>query len=280
MKCLSCKAQTENEFYLCWDCLDHLRGVIEDIPLIMAELDVNVAKLSVRGKPGAGGSGGSSIHGAAPVDQTAVDVKHDLKKGVVAAAAAVARISHDHPAVSSNTEQVCVWLAEKADWFALNPSLAEWHGRLLRLYRKACATIDIPPDTMTVGVCGALVACGWPENFESFAGDLWCTRELVIRPGQGTITCRDCGTLWDVHQRRKDALEAAWLEPVRPGAIAAALKGWGMAVTLNAVQHWIKKGLLIPADEEGGYKRYRLVEAHELAHRIQLRRDARYESNA
>jgi hypothetical protein len=176
-------------------------------------------------------------------------------------------------------EQVCVWLAEKTDWLALNPTLAGLHPGLLKQYRKACATIDIPPDTMTVGVCGALAACGWPAD--TFAdNDRWCTRELVVRPGQRTVMCRDCGTVWDVHRRRHDALQAAWLEPVRPGAIAAALKGWGMQVTLNAVQHWIKKGLLLPADEEGGYKRYRLIEAHNLAYRIQQRREARYASEA
>ena len=288
MNCLTCKKPTEHDFYLCWDCLDTVRNVLDMVPALIAELDVNIAKQAKRGKPSSGGGGGTSIHGAAPVDQTAMDTKHDLKKVVISTAAAVARITRDHPALSSNMEQVCVWLAEKADWLALNPDLAALQPKLLREYRKACSVIDIPADRMTVGKCGAQVACCWPqEDCGPYAPDeyhtcgiLWCERELVIGTKQATVKCPECGTVWDVHQRRADALEAAWLEPVRPTAIAAALKGWGMAVTLNAVQHWIKKNRLHPADEEGGYKRYRLVEAYNLAYRIELRRAGRNAESA
>jgi hypothetical protein len=280
MNCLTCKAPTDHDFYLCLECLDTLTGVLEAVPAVMDELDVNIAKLSKRGKPGSGG-GGTSIHGAAPVDQSAMDVKHNLKRAVISTAAAVAHITHDHPAVTSTMEQVCVWLAEKVDWLALNPALAARHGVLLDQYRKACSTIDIPPDRLTVGKCGARTACAWPYNEYPFSqGDQWCQRELVVRPGQRTVKCTECGTQWDVHQRRKDALNAAWLEPVRPAAIAAALKSWGMQVTLKAVQRWIEKDQLVPADTDGRYKRYRLIEAYNLAYRIQLRRERRYADSA
>lgn len=281
MTCLTCRAGTEHDFYLCWDCLDTVKNVLDMVPALIAELDVNIAKQAKRGKTSSGGGGGTSIHGAAPVDQDAMDTKHDLKKAVISTAAAVARITRDHPAVTSNMEQVCVWLAEKVDWLALNPTLAAFQPKLLREYRKACSVIDIPADRMTVGKCGAWVACCWPdEKCNPYdpaheCGARNCERELVVSPRQGTVKCPDCGTAWDVHQRRADALEAAWLEPVRPPAIAAALKGWGMQVTLNAVQHWIKKGLLHSVDDEGGYKRYRLVEAYNLAHRIEQRRASR-----
>jgi hypothetical protein len=286
MNCLTCKNPTEHEFYLCWDCLDGLRDVIKAVPWLIAELDVNIAKQSKRGKLSSGGSGSTSIHGAAPVDQTAMDVKGELKSALISTAAAVARITRDHPAIGSTMEQVCDWLADKSDWLALNPTLAGLHPKLLREYRKACSTIDIPADSMTVGKCGAQTACCWPPlecgalYDAHYCGDMWCERELVVRPGQRTVKCGDCGTIWDVHQRRHDALMHAWIEPARPGAIAAALKGWGMQVTLNAVQMWIKKGQLHAADEDGGYKRYRLVEAYNLAYRIERRRALRNAESA
>lgn len=285
MNCLTCKKPTDHDFYLCWECLETVKNVLDMVPALIAELDVNIAKQAKRGKPSSGGGGGTSIHGAAPVDQGAMDVKHDLKQAVISTAAAVARITRDYPAVTSTMTQVCEWLSDKYEWLALNPTLAALQPKLLREYRKACSTIDIPSDRMTVGKCGAQTACTWPmwaddDPDNPVHGDRWCERDLVVSPRQGTVKCSACGTVWDVHQRRADALQAAWLEPVRPTAIAAALKGWGMAVTLNAVQMWIKKGLLHSADEEGGYKRYRLVEAYNLAYRIDLRRAHRHAESA
>lgn len=261
MTCKTCGNPVENEFHLCLPCLDQVYNAIRATPSI---LNMMVATIAKQARIGDGGRTGKNMHGPAPINVSAADWKYDLREAIMSAAHAVARITRQHPPLTAGFEHVCVWLAEKSDWLALNPTLAVHQTKIVKAYEGACRSVDRPADRVTVGRCGA-------KRIEGV-----CVRELVIGLRQSVVECPECGTVWDVHQRRADALSAAWVEPVRPSAIARALKSWGMQVSLKAVEHWIARDLLSPVllEDDAGrvHKRYRLVEAYELAHRIDVRR--------
>lgn len=157
--------------------------------------------------------------------------------------------------------------AKQAALAARHPDGPGWHVRLEGLIVKAVAKVDLPPEWIRLGMCGA--------NFE--AGDdgtvVMCEQELAAPAGAHEVTCEVCGTWYEVAARQADRFASAWDAVATGPVIVRALATQGVRVELKHIENWAQLGHLgRVCDLWSGVEGYRVGEVHAVALRMAERR--------
>jgi len=240
--------QLRPDRYLCHHCTVRLRRTLEDLPSLMADLEITLARqLRI---------GYTDADTAWPQTTAATPLPFDLRAseaGWVARMTILANVDwvagiRGHT-VPQSWLAIATYLTDAVDWIARHPDGPQVVDEILAATRQARAAIDRPADRVYVGRCGALIET--PEHLA--ATD--CAEELYARADRTDVTCPRCGTTWDVHQR-----QAAMLEQLRDHVlpavdIARAVAGLGRDITPELIRQWKRRRLLAPAHDEQGRPR-------------------------
>jgi len=185
-----------------------------------------------------------------PFNGRAGDARAELLTALTTAAD---RIAHERLLFQAfNTERALgPWLARQVPWLRAHTEGAERVEYLLDVLGKASRVVDRPPDRVYLGRCvGTVVSDVGPE--------VRCTEELYAVPTREEFTCRRCGWVYELAERRAHLLGLT--TGLRLGATdcARALAGLGLDVTASRVREYASRGLLTPVrDGEGNDVRVR-----------------------
>jgi hypothetical protein len=232
--CPLCRAALAPGVVICGGCHAANRGRLRDVPGLLAELDVTIAR------------GGSSREGIGS------SVRVDYDERASAAALALRTLLHGWVRVWSEETHI---LAERApavarlmsttrgqaallagQQLASRPWAGELAADLRDASRAAWLAVDRPPDLQFVGWC--------PEP---------CGRALYALLDQALVTCRACQASWDVDASRALMFAAATGAALTKPDIARLLK-----VPVGTLHRWSSEGRIVPVWFEDGRPWYEL----------------------
>ena len=249
-----CDAPLPDGFYLCATCGESLAYALAEVDGVVEVLDAGLARTSLTAGYGERVSGGGSLHAPSPINEAVFDAKHALHVWLMRRALMIAKLGGP---LSLRTPQglatyllVNLDVVRRQDWA---PSL---EGELRGLLKTGAQSTQPPGERINVGDCGYV--------FENTT----CTNPLTPLRTQETITCRVCGTGWDVKARQRDAIGGAWLAIGYPATIIRALAAYGITIKPKHFENWVKRGHLEPAAEQDGRKQYRVNEVWAVARRM------------
>jgi len=200
------------------------RGRLRDVPGLLTELDITIAR------------GGSSREGRG------ASVKVDFDEAASDARLALVILLHGWVRVWAEETHI---LAERApavarlmagprgqaallagQQFGSRPWACDLASELRDATADAWRVVDRPPDMSFVGWCR-------PDT---------CGRALYAPGGLPMVTCRACGSQWDVEASRAVMLAAATGAALTKPDIARLLK-----VPVGTLHRWSSEGRIVPA---------------------------------
>jgi hypothetical protein len=136
--------------------------------------------------------------------------------------------------VDSQPATVAAWLMRQLDTIRHHEHGPECVDEITSLVRSIEHTVDLPRERLFAGPCGA----------EDEGGT--CESELYAVPGVETVTCRACGTEYDLAQRRSFLLAAAENVLAHAELIGQAVTSLGQPVKSDRIRQWAHRGRLVP----------------------------------
>lgn len=175
--CTACHLHPVHDTFVCQGCADDYHGNLAVAPMIAAELVVEVAKMSRKGRT----PSGHVRRTEQPLifDPQASAALDKLRGELVSAVRIVAL--DDQAAMPVDTvSAMCHWLTRMEQAVALRPEGGDIVTGLADAIGKGRRIIDIPPEKRFVGDC----PCGSPTD----------PSRLLAVVGSEYVTCRRCGT--------------------------------------------------------------------------------------
>ena len=254
MNC-TCGAPLPDGFFLCAACGDLLATALAEVADVVTVLDAGLSRASLTARYGERVNSSGPLHAPLPINETLYDAKRGLHVALMKAALQIGeRI----------TDRSCAGLAAHLTRNLGLVRRQEWAPKFKKDFqevaKKAYQATQPPGERINVGECG-YVHEGWA-----------CTSTLMPRRDQDNITCRSCGTVWDVKLRQRDAIGGAWLAVGFPATIIRALSAYGITIKPKHFENWVRLGHLEPVAEQDGRKQYRVNEVWAVARRMEDRR--------
>ena len=253
-----CDVPLPDGFYLCPTCGESLACALAEVDGVVEVLDAGWARTSLTAGYGERVSGGGSLHAPLPINEAVFDAKHALHVWLMRRALMIAEQAG--PLSLRTPQGLASYLRSNLDFVRRQDWAPGLEGELRGLLKTAHQSTQPPGERINVGECGYV--------FENAA----CANPLTPLRTQDTITCRVCGTDWDVKARQRDAIGGAWLAIGYPATIIRALAAYGIAIKPKSFENWVRLGHLEPAAEQNGRKQYRVNEVWAVARRMQERR--------
>jgi hypothetical protein len=241
-----CGRPTAGDRYLCGDCTDTYARALGQVPAVVDELEVTLAKqqrftdamLTVQ-------------NNGLPYDQTAADVLHRLRAELVAlvrlcAAEHVRSSDYRQRDPDDTSASMSRWLLWRVDGVAVMAWAADVHT-LVEVVTHAVTVIDRPADRVYAGPCDQ------------------CARDLYVEPGQAAAVCEHCGIGYDLEARRTWLLSVAYDTLGTATEVARALTSFELPVTPDRVWQWKHRGrLTAKAHNPAGQPLYRVGDVADL----------------
>jgi len=251
----TCDAPLPDGFFLCAACGDLLATALAEVADVVTVLDAGLSRASLTARYGERVNSSGPLHAPLPINETLYDAKRGLHVALMKAALQIGeRI----------TDRSCAGLAAHLTRHLDEVRRQEWAPKFKKDFqevaKKAYQATQPPGERINVGECG-YVHEGWA-----------CTSTLMPRRDQDNITCRSCGTVWDVKLRQRDAIGGAWLAVGFPATIIRALSAYGITIKPKHFENWVRLGHLEPVAEQDGRKQYRVNEVWAVARRMEDRR--------
>jgi hypothetical protein len=225
--CGRCGGGMVDEAVLCFDCTRGLAGRLADVPVLLAELDNTLARMTATTT-----SVGSTGH---PPGSVHPDMS-------VAAIAGLLRVSCAGWAHALDRH------VSTAPWKHLLKHLPDvrmqnWSVMLDRDLAMRMADgwqrVDRPEERWYAGVCGA--------DIPDARGHALCQQVLWAKLDDSEITCRYCGTIWTVPERRDWLIRTAEDFEGNATMVASVVSYVTQKrVAPATVRSWSFRGLLIP----------------------------------
>jgi RNase P/RNase MRP subunit POP5 len=238
LACVLCGAALTDQAYLCHPETAALATDLRAVPDLLRELEVTTTRQARISAP-ARGNGDKPL----PIDMRASDAATQIRTVLHGwARCLLEEIPEPHgieddprlPAAerSARTFLRHDWAAEvDAQWAAAGRDAAgwlegnmadvrrqEWAGELAQELRRARENaehaIDRPESRLYAGPCGN------PDSDPPCQATLWAAIDAT------EVTCRTCGHVWDVEQRRDQLIAAAkdeWLDTVRVASLVSLM---------------------------------------------------------
>lgn len=228
--CARCGAAMSDAAALCHPCTDHLAGRLRDIPVLLAELDVQFSRQSRASNTAKIPTG---VPGSVHPDMSVADAAGLLRS-------ACAGWAHTYDGYTGRAPWHYLW--ENLDAIRLHNWSVMLDADIARRASAAWRKIDRPESRWYAGVCGATLPD--PEHASEQAE---CGRVLWAAIDDSEITCPACHTRWSVSERRDYLIRSAEDFELPPRA-AATIVSYVLAsrVSENTVKSWLARGHLIP----------------------------------
>lgn len=282
---------TRDTRLLCDQCTWRLGRELDALPVLVDELDTTLTRQARIG----GNRGGR--RGTRPTDPVAkIDAElHawnsrlpvlQLRDSIGPALTRIARdvVGGNPPADPSWLDVTAQLLQQHLDTIARHPDAAAIWRELTGLADQARHAIDRPADRLYAGICGATVE-STEEPGDGLArggvGHWRCTEPLYADPRYGDVTCPECGTRWDVDQRRQQMLrdlDDRLVTAAEASRLAAYLGELhvGHDRFRNLITQWRRRGRIATHDHaDDGTPRYLFGEVIALLARHQADMEAK-----
>jgi hypothetical protein len=210
LTCVLCGAALTDQAYLCHPETAGLATDLRAIPDLLRELEVTTTRQARISAP-AKGNGDKPL----PVDMRASDAATQIRT-VLHGWARCLLEEGDY----TETDWAIAG-RDASTWLNLNLAAVrcqEWAGELVRELRRAREAaehaIDRPEQRLYAGPCGN------PDSDPPCQATLWAALDA------SEVTCRTCGHVWDVNQRRDQLIAAAkneWLDTVRVASLVSLM---------------------------------------------------------
>jgi hypothetical protein len=259
MNC-KCGAETSDGIHLCHACSTRLEQLLCELDSIVNDLVSAIPRASLTASYGERVASSGSMHAPLPINDTALDAHMALDKYLMRTCLDLASFTGIHLSRRDSSGLASHLLANMGklrgmDW------AGDVEGELGRLLKKCQQATQPQGERINVGACGSV--------FEGIT----CDNPLNPLKFQETIKCRVCGTDWDVRERQRDAIGAAWTHSATPPIIMRALAEYGVHIRPDSFKNWVKLGHLAPVGDTSP-KEYRVNEVWAVAKRMAERRKA------
>lgn len=258
-KCQSCEQPSRQGLYLCDTCYPDMGNNLDRTPDLMRSLTTTISKQAKVSTPSGKGKNDEQ---PLPLNVNAMDRKHQLLALLINLGFRISSIT-DTEFPSRKADDLAAYIRQALPQLRKHPDAGHWHNELTTAYRNGTNAIDRPAERISVGRCGA----------KTVEGD--CPKELLVRNNQRNITCPTCGAQWDVQERQRNAINAAWDAISYPPVIVRALQQWDKVwkVSVKDIQNWAARGYLdFAAVDDHGRKMYRVSEVQKAAAEVATRR--------
>jgi hypothetical protein len=243
--------QLDHDQYVCRACTGRLRGLLTDLPGLMADLDIALtqqARFSAR-------VGSRATEARLPIGLPASDAAFVARTTILANVEWITAVrGHGIP---QTWAMIATYLVEATPWLSRHPDGPQVVDELTAAVVNARRVIDRPADRTYLGRCGALVEIDITAYADPapVAVAVDCPHELYAPVDRPDIDCPRCGTAWNV-RARQDTLLAQLREHVLPAVdVARAVDGLGTPITPEVIRQWKRRGVLTPAADEQGRPR-------------------------
>lgn len=179
-------------------------------------------------------------------------------------------VAEDNPHLhchASTTEQAAAWLANVPTALATHEAARDMHDEITAIVGAVERMVDRRADRAYLGTCGE-----WIDDGDGEFDCHQCNGQLYARPNAPTVTCRVCGTRFDVANRRAWMLTAAEDQLLTAPDLARAL--CGLHVTTRpqdslyaSIRQWKARGRLAPHSRIDGRDVYRVGDVLDLLSR-------------
>lgn len=210
-----------------------LRGLFTDLPGLMADLDIALAKQARFAARVGARSTGTPL----PFSYAASEAGWVARTTILIWVDWVTAI-RGHP-LPQTWAGIAAYLRSAVDWIARHPDGPRCVDDLTAALRNARHAIDRPADRRYAGVCG-----GTTINADGAATK--CTEALYGLFDADDVECTRCGARWPIRQRRQQMLTALEDHHLTAVDLARAVDGFGVTVTAQLVRQWKHRGLLTP----------------------------------
>jgi DNA-directed RNA polymerase subunit RPC12/RpoP len=241
----SCGQPTRDDAYTCDTCGDRFARALGDIPWLVEELETTITKQ----RAAVEGDGSASAETPLMYHLPAAEKRDALRAALVTAV----RFCNEEGVRNSdpgpewpkdNLESMSRWLLWRVDGLALN-DMGEQMAQGVRDAVRACRrVIDKPPERAYAGPC--------PE----------CKRDLYHRHDAAEVSCRGCGSRWDVSEmndwmrRRINEHMTDRLVTAREGS--TLLGRFGLPIEQGTIDKWHTRNRLVESGRnKAGHRLYR-----------------------
>jgi hypothetical protein len=237
---------------LCDVCVGRLRRDLAEVESVVDDLNITLTR-QAKTRPTGNGSSEPPMPYSIAASEAHTRLRLTLKEIV---GWSLERLADQgvraQPPMPAKAVILASWLYARLDWLVTQPEAGDAYAQITTAVNDARRATDSAPDTFPLGACGNTVE------------GITCTEELRGIDGRPEATCRTCGAVWDVAQRRDHQLGAAWAWKV------TAVQGSRLfPITPAQVRGWAARGYLDPAEIVDGTPYYAVPHLHRL---WQLRR--------
>jgi hypothetical protein len=217
----TCGRPTPESAYLCASCKDDLWRALGDVPALVTELEVTLAR---QRRFETQSDGSRSTTETLPYDVAASNALHELRNELVGQVricfdADVSSRDYRERTPGESCASMATWLMWRIDGIATLPYAADML-RLVRIVRHCEHVIDRPPDRTFAGPCDQ------------------CGRDLYAKKGESSVKCHDCGIEYDLPSRREWLLRVVDDQLATATEIARALTSLDLPVTPERIRQW------------------------------------------
>lgn len=273
----ACDRPVPDNAYLCEKCATRLRRDLSEVPSLVRELEVTVARLGRTGS--SGGRRGASV--PLPFDWDASVLVSALgntlttwardvayTRGMqspaapavpLAGPACQSRCGHGSCATVRVDRRLRLlrpasvaarWLVGQVGWIRHYREGVQLADEVHYAVAAARRQVEARPDLWYAGPCGS-VTLGQRVVAAVFGGDPEvCDAQLYARPDADVVRCRVCDTVFGVAERRGWLLASAEDSLAHAALIASALTSLDRPVTVDRIYQWAHRGRLVARSEE------------------------------
>lgn len=252
-----CGRSTRDGAFVCDHCADQLARALGDVAWLTDELETTITRQ--RALPAEGGSAGRET--GLPWHEKASEALRGLKALLVSWARFCEEesVRHSSPrtrpldAHDDHPTALAGWLLWRVDGLTLLDIGAEAVDEITDAVATCRRVIDRRPDRWYAGPCT-----------HEDDGEM-CGADLYARHATGTVTCRVCGSEYDVAERRAWLLAEAEDRLADASTVARAVSWLGAEpLTPDRVWKWAERGRIAVKGHHGKRPLYRIGDAIDL----------------
>lgn len=245
-----CGRATRDDAFVCEDCLGDLNRALGDIPWLTTELDTTLTR--TRGVDYRALGGAKATETPLPMHLKAGELQAELRAILVAWVKFCAEdgITHQSPTVAlprDNATSMSRWLMWRVDGLAYNELGSDAVTEITGIVNRGTRIIDRPADRWFAGPCDE------------------CQEDLYAASQVGDIKCRNCGTGFDIAERREWLIGEAEDRLATAAVIAGAVPIIaGLHITADRIYKWKQRGQILDRGHDGANPLYRVGDVIDL----------------
>lgn len=247
-----CDVPLYDGFTLCPKHTARLRSLLGQVPDVWANLQV-----TIRRQDATGGSGGGQTGSKPCINVHAHDIGETLTDLLSGWAGCLAQDYRRRTPTDATR-----LLLGRLDDVTHEPWAGDLTNELTKAMSEARNATDRAADRIDLGVCSDT-----------------CEHRITAIVGSAHTTCRHCGTIWSVHERQLNAIDAAWHAGAPMPVILRALKDHGITVKPKDAENWVLRGKLVACVWGDGTKHYQVAAVRSLHTVMMAKRTPKYPAN-